>query len=454
MAAELKQISIERSVGSAITTSSFDLLPDELRSDYAVSWLKEFSDTELRREKRWDKDYPESYFIMDMLRKIVADNVKFYCAVLFHIGRRLKVSQLADWKIASALELDNIQKTIDTNEIFSIQSDRSQTIGILKETLNEAKKVHSIIAEENWSLWQIWKKEIEQFQKAMQSTSEKLYHLERDYRGDPMFLQIPVRLMSDSFQHKELKMRMDKLGFQVNIAEAAVDGQTLVLMQLLAMDSYELRERVELLKLDNISRGLDADALRKQREQEMSSFIQKQLTDEFGNKDPFKDYVPLGKLPDDNLYNLYIKCQLPDYSRFYYAERWLQSLDEPINYYYESTIPMFKSELTAEDISNYARGADSAIKRNWVEKNEKVSVLPEQRMQFSLEKEWIEPFIVGIRYGDKNRNKEWTLVAVTEIIATVIVHLNKLGYQLSLPGQERLLKLWTIAAKEYYNIEW
>jgi hypothetical protein len=244
------------------------------------------------------------------------------------------------------------------------------------------------------------------------------------------------------------------MGVRIDTGEVAVDPYTLVLLQLLTMDRYELRDRFDILRQENISRGLDPGALREKRDQEMSAYIQKQLSEEFGDQDPFIAYQPLGRLPDTELHTLYTKCKLPDNTRFYYAERWLKLLDEPFYHSYDHRIPAFKATLSAGDIANYARSADSAIKRNWVEKSGNSSGLPEHRMQYSLEKDWIEPLVVSVRYGDKKRNQDWTLAAVTELISAVVNHLNGLGYQLTAPLQARIEKLWSAAKNKSYSLEW
>jgi hypothetical protein len=458
MAAELKQIRIERTVGNSLTTSAFDLLPEELRNDYDVSWLREFSESSDRqydhRDEYYFRDHPEFNLIMNMLRKMIADNVKFYFAVLFHIGRRLKIAELADSKIAAALQPEHLQQTFEANKGLSNQINPYDAIEILRETLIEASRVHRSVANQNRSLWKIWKKEIGQFREAFQDTSEKLYRAEHDRHDRPYLVQAPVRLMLDSFRYKELKKRMDASGFQVDVGDVEMDPQTLMLLELLSMDRYELMKRLELIRQENISRGLDADALKRQREQEISAHIQKQLASEFGDEDPFAAYEPLGKLPDSALYTLYNKCILPDNSKFYYAERWLKTLNEQFHYYYEDRVPQFKPELTAGDVSYYASSADSTIKRYWVEQNGNSSSLPEQRMQYSFEKKWIEDLVIAIRHGDKKSNIGWTLAAVTELIAKVVVYLNELGYKLSSPSQERLEKLWKAAKEKYYSVDW
>lgn len=459
MSAGLKQIRLARTVGNSLTTSAFELLPDELRNDYAVSWLREFSEQRDSkfgyRDNFGPEDRPEFYLIMDMLRKMVADNIKFYSATLFHIGRRLKIAELANSKIAAALQSEHLQQTFEANKVLFNQIDRPETIDILRETLNEASRTHRSLANENWSLWQIWKKEIGQFRQAFQDTSEILYRAESYHHHHRPYLgQAPSRLMRDSFHYKELKKLMDASGFRVDVGNVEIEPQTLILLQLLSMDHYELRERLEVIRQENISRGLDADALKKQREQEISAHIQKQLASEFGNKDPFAAYEPLGKAPDTVLYTLFNKCILPDNSKFYYAERWQENLIEPFVYYYEHRVPQLQRALTADDIRYYSSSADSAIKRHWVEEMGNSPGLPEQRMQYSFEKQWIETLIIAIRYSEKKSNNGWTFAAVTELIEEVVHYLNRMGYKLSSPSKERLEKLWKTAKDEHFSIKW
>ncbi|MCF0069769.1 hypothetical protein LZD49_04750 [Dyadobacter sp. CY261] len=458
MTVDLRQIRIEHTVSKSLITSAFELLPDELSKDHAVTWLRELSESKDReyydRDEYVRGDYPGFYLIIDILQRTVAENIKFYSAALFHIGRRLKVAELADSKIKEALEPENLLQTFQANEVLSNQIDQSEVIGILQTTLNEASRAHGIVATENRSLWQIWKKEIGQFRTAIQDASENLYRAvgnryEQEYLG-----QAPARLMGDSFRYKELKKRMEATGFQVNVEDVSVDPENLILLQLLSMDRHELTERLELIRQENISRGLDAEALKRQREQEICVHVQNQLKSEFGDEDPFVDYRPLGKLPDSALFVLYNKCKLPDYSKFYYAERWLKTLKEPFDRYGEDDRPLYRSELTNEDVSHYAASADSAIKRSWVEYAGNSSGVPEQHLQNSFEKKWIENLIIAIRYGDKKKSKDWTFEAVTLLVSEVVIYLNGLGYKLSPPSQRRLEKLWEAAKKTYYGIEW
>lgn len=452
----MRQIRIQRNVGEALTSSAFEVLPDELKYDELVKWLRNFSQSEGSEGDYRENDQPEYYLIKDVMNNLVTENVKFYYAVLFHIGRRLKVAQLADEKIESALAPDHLQETISTNKSLSSKLYNPETMtGVLRVMLDDAKRKHAEVAEQNRSLWHIWRKEVQEFQDAIFRATERYYSPQRDYYGNrTSLLQLPGILMRESFRNKELKKRMDALGLQVKVDESFIDLQSMTLLQIASMSEMERHEMTRLLREYNISKGLDIDTIRSQREHTLAAIIEGQLMREFGDVDPFEAYLPLGKIADNALINLYLKCKLPDSTKFFYAERWLDRLDQDFYYFYEDRVPVFKTEFSTADFLSYARSADSSIKRHWVEDKGIPSATPEQRAQNIFEQEWIEPMFIAIRYKQSERKNNWTLPAVIDVIRSTISKLNEIGYKLVLPDQRRLEKLWNGAKDKTYDINW
>lgn len=453
---QMRQIRIESNVGETLTSSAFAILPDELKNDELVNWLWKFSKSEGSEGDYRDNDRTEYYLIKDVIKNLVTENLKFYYAVLFHIGRRLKIAQLAEEKIESALTHDHIQETISANESLSAKRYNPETTAVvLRLMLDDAKRKHAEVADQNLSLWHIWRKEVKEFKDAVFRTTEDYNQSRRDYYGNSTsLLHLPGFLIRESFRNKKLKKRMDALGFQVKVDESFIDLQSMTLLQIASMHEREREQIVYLLREFNISKGLDIDTIRRQREHTLAAIIEGQLMREFGDADPFEAYLPLGRIADNALINLYLKCKLPDSTKFFYAQRWIDRLDKDFSYYDEDQVPVFKTEFSTADFLSYARSADSSIKRHWVEGSGKPFVTPEQRAQNIFEQKWIEPMFIAIRYKQSERKNNWTLPAVNDLIRSTIAQLNEIGYKLALPDQRRLEKLWNWAKGKTYDIQW
>ncbi|SEP06087.1 hypothetical protein [Mucilaginibacter sp. OK283] len=457
---QLTPVLIEGNVGETLDLSALSMLPEALRNDQLVRWLVNFTRENTDNFGRRDNERPEDFFVKDLLKDLVAENVKFYYAVLFHIGRRLKVAALADETIMSALETGQLRDTVANNPMLSGYNPQVAA-GVLREMLLDAKKEHARVADQNYGLWLIWREEVADFESAVFETSRRYNEQEYDrYDRDPRYgrvLQVfalPGMLLKASFRNKQLNQRMSELGFNVQVSEPSTDLMPMALLQLAAMPDKERYGMMDLLREYNISKGLDVESLRRQREQQLSASMEHLLVREFGDKDPFEAYTALGKTADEHLAALYAKCELPGGNRFFYAERWLKGLVKDFYYYYENQSPKYKPAFDQVDFVAFARSADSSIKRSWVQTYLQPSISTKATLQTIFELNWIEPMVIAIQYQNQQQLSGWNLASVTQVIEMTVKLLNELGYGLYTPAEERLAALWKAAEKETYRIKW
>jgi hypothetical protein len=184
--------------------------------------------------------------------------------------------------------------------------------------------------------------------------------------------------------------------------------------------------------------------------------VESKLLKLFKAENHFEKYGVLKSAPDVFLKELWNKCILPNGEMFYYAKNWLDSLEAKPRFWKGG--PSLNPPPSEDDIKNYARAADSTIKRDWVSTPIPTGETATGFIQFLFEREWITEMARGAVYSTKGKENlpRWTVNNFRDMVEKVVQFLNVFGYSLEAPHVSRLEKLWSLVSKGdlYRSTEW
>lgn len=469
---------IVTNVQEALSKGWSDMLPEQVAENYLTKWVLSFDFLNKKNYERNSNTIKNEYdsIISGIVKTALTPNIEFYFASLFHIGRTWKVAEQALDTTTKALDSNNLQITINQQikilqelpnkpniptELYS-----SALISLLTEILKKARQNHeqAIIKSKQW--WGLWLKETQELKGITESISQQYNRRTYNQKHLHYVLSINQSLLMYSFSNKQLFNSLQTSGVQIKNISSAIQPSNL--SQLLGLLTYALvytgldnpfRLHEAWHEMDRIFRHLnqlsenELKSLEKRRLLPIIEQVESKLLSIFKNKNLFEDYKMLRLPPDTNLKSLWNKCKLPDGNMFYYANNWLNSLGpEPKAH---EDLP-FKLLFTQGDIINYARSADSTIKRYWVSTEIKTGWTVKEHTQFLYEKKWVVDMANSATYRIRNNRKDqqWTLDKFEEMLIKVTSFLDEKGYELVTPNKNRLSKLWSkVTTTDFWGSE-
>ena len=475
---KLKQLEIENKVDYALRNIRYELLPEEIRRDNLTNWILSFDTLEKTRNKRdffeYDQDDFLASFISQITHNSLTPNISFYFSSLFHIGRQWQVSEQVVNSIESSMEYKNLNETLKLNknsfnEIFQELGIKSQDYNRLlsdsfSNILSFAKQQHlkSIKLSQNW--WSMWKTEVRSIKDMIGRCSSEY----NEYRyKDRYRMAIPRSLLvltTYSFQTHKLYnslakegIRFKNINIQTHIQSPFIDPTFLTMFFMLSIPQkdFEFEYRHFIHDFEHLLRSQE-ELLETQRLTPIIQQAELHLLKLFEKGNPFEKYDMLISIPDKYLRELWNKCKLPQKKTFYYAENWINSLESKPDFWCRE-LP-FKSELNKSDIENYARSADSTIKRKFVSESTKVGYNDIEFIQVLFENEWVVEMVKGAVYPTKKKkgSQKWSVNNFYNMLEKVILFLNEeVGYNIEIASKNRLQKLWDLVIKgKTYDIKW
>lgn len=465
----LIRIEMKNNIDSAIRESKRELLPDEIQKNYLTSWILSFDVLEKhgQSDDHWQQNKDILIqFIAKICQNSLTPNISFYFASMFHIGRQWQVSEQAVKTVEKAMKETNLKATVALNinlfknqfQDLDIQPDDQRVLlsDSLIQILDFAKYKHLQKIKKSQEWWMMWNIEVKELKDIVDIYSQEYYksYNEHEHTG---ILRNLVRLVTFSFQTKNLYKVLNQEGIKFknisisNTIQNPFDPLSLLFLMLNERNGreyiYEFRHLLEAQKT-----LLDA-----QRYTPIIQQAESKLLKLFDDENPFEKYTVLKSPPDLRLKELWNKCKLPKDEMFYYAKNWLDSLEPSANFRYNEL--HFKSPLNDKDVENYARYADSTIKRKWISESRLIGKTDDEHIQYLFEHEWIVEMIKGATYLTKEKKgfNKWNVDNLRDMIDEVAKFLNKIsGYSLETPNKIRFESLWDLAIKGnlYSSTEW
>lgn len=455
----LEKIRIERNIKFAITQFNRELLPKEISTSYLVDWILGFADlNDEPSESAGSYDEPNDGLFSQLIINALEDNILFYFTSLMHIGRVWKVSQLAMKDISVALKTENMYESTSLNRWFyedlnEVKFDNQELGQALTYLLQSAENNHNEIFNKAKQWWYQWETEVTDLIRLIENLNHDYYTYKNKYdwqRGNTNYYHLVYPLTT--FRSTQLVLSLAKEGIQIK-SKNNNDQKTHLLSQLIRMPEDQ-REKIERL-LYEYHRGkqTELELLKQERLMPIIQQAERHLLKLFEKSNLFDNYSVLNSIPDDKLKELFEKCKLPNNEIFYYAQKWLESLERDIHYYYLE-LP-FKDKFSDKDKIAYAKMADSIIKRHWVAPNSSINLTNDEIIQQLYEDHWIKPMALSATYNlRQNKQTSWNFNSLHEVIILTTGFLNSVGYNILVPSLSRLKTLWEKASKESYFNSW
>ncbi len=477
---ELVERKLDTTVNNALRESRLAILPEIIRNDSSVRWILSFDKFGRKSQNneywRGDDDYGRS-FIAPIIQSTLTPNISFYFASIFYIGRLWSTAEQSIQVLNNSLKPENLAETSKLNshwlksrldESESLKDDYFPTL--IPEAFTEILKNAQLQFEDRLSkskeYWDLWRREVnslnELVEKSSREYNEGRYNNDRRGRSPFEFSFFPpsvIALSSFSYQANHLYHLLSENGIQFNITStpAPAMGWLSLLPQILMSgrggDEYrdmmrEIRQLVE----------RQIHLLEEQRDGPVIEAIQKRLLQQFNGEDPFYDYRILAFPPDERLKELWDMCKMPGNKMFFYAQKWIDSLESAPSFYSsELAFIDFQDEEVDDSITSYCSSADSTIKRKWVTANRTAGETPRHLIQSLFEKEWIVAIVKGAVYPVKSKKgtQKWDIRTFEKLLVKIVTNLNSKGYELSTPELLRLEKLWKLAMEDkIYGETW
>lgn len=482
MKLEVKEL--DSTIISAFLSSRKELLPENIRNDKYVDWILGFDSLKQeernQREKYPPRNKPFALLVSDIMTKSLTPLVSFYFASLFHIGRQWQVADLALNSTESALSEENLQATAEANKerlrsyLIELEIPEKQRTGMWLETLtgvlNAARKKHSRDIKQAQLWWNNWQSEVNELFDIVDHCTTILRELDFDIRFneyDRYYLtEHIIKLITYNIQSKRLFSSFQDEGISLKNLEhastlqASLSSSIPLLMFMMIVSDTSSNELLELL-LHEYQHIYEEESILidKRRYAPLIESIENQLLESFGSKNPFDEYSVLNSPPDWELNELWYKCRLPDGAMFFYAKRWVDSLEASPYFYTSGRKELaYREKLNDEDLASYARSADSTVKRNWITYQTEVGETIFEKQQRLFEKEWIKAMAIGAFINAKNKPRDlsWNPKSFSSMVSQVVQLLNSRGYNLRAPELKRITSLWNQIeqGKSSYEIEW
>ncbi|OIJ16445.1 hypothetical protein BKP45_21020 [Anaerobacillus alkalidiazotrophicus] len=228
----LEKIQLNTKMEYILQEVNLELLPTEIRKHNLVSWIIGF--TSHSKDKPSIYDYSDDYntfFSSEVNRLIqssIVSNTTYYLASLFHLGRQWKTSLSAIDLIEQALQETNLKKTVYENRSHIVEVIEKLELSSLLENLDaDLEKVMESILKKALDdhrqkiltaklYWQIWKKEVQDYQELVNYSDFKQLHYsisryenyEHSLKED--FINELINLVTTDFLNKELYSTLNK----------------------------------------------------------------------------------------------------------------------------------------------------------------------------------------------------------------------------------------------------
>src|SRR5262245_58640104 len=137
---ELTSVHLETTVEDALLRAKFDLLPEEMASDWRVQWVTQFDQLNKSRHEHDDKaqryfgrpsegrDAGADFIITAIFTSALTPKISFYFASLFHIGRQWQVGLYAAETARQALAPQHLTKTAELHlPDFAAETDAGES---------------------------------------------------------------------------------------------------------------------------------------------------------------------------------------------------------------------------------------------------------------------------------------------------------------------------------------
>ncbi len=448
----------------ALRTAS---LPEEFASDPNVQWILRYDSLDRRRVRNTDSDdiddiddFGPGYFVASILQNRIA----FYFSSLFHIGRQIKVSTNAfqDCNILRDSSRDMIRSVFAIERALASSNLDQSNSRISSEEINIHlnslcdnaidRHVQNIEIANQW--WINWREEI-QVCRGLITEFEEFAPRERFSRrkSNNRWIRPAMRLVNFVSQSSNLQQNMIaqgvkfKISPQENPTRFDIFGLSIPLIILL-IASFSEDDMHSHMLIHEIERSIH-EQRKINREKELSPIrdsFEKGLIEKYGNVNPFFNYPISEKAIDDNYLKMIIENTHSKIGESSFLSDWKKLISPSI--YKNSLISLFYNHFSLPERAEILfRLFDSYIKCNI---NPKMSLSIDDNVQNIFIDNILSNFsddILGAIIHVDNLKSIPSLGYYSEILQSVIMKLNNIGYELTMPGSKMLTVLYNKAVK-------
>jgi hypothetical protein len=453
----------DRSVRQALSNMRGELLPGEIREDSLANWVMRFDEL----QRRQDEPHPfqdrggesAAWAVNLVVLSSLQKRIPFYFGALFHIGRQWKVSESAsralerasqgeNLDLSTRLTLDNLRtRGVEDKRLFGLferqGSDMTQALSVLFES---AGNEHSNRLREARRWWSAWQEEV----RLLRSQIDRL---EEASRGGPDYRlwREAARFVLDGYRPSALRGIMEVSGVKFSGEPDRASGpwtgsyaEVLAPLMLLGLSSGGKEPFFEHIMFE--WRHVFHDFEQEARYGELRRAALSRLTRKYAQgEDPFEPYLPLKKPATEQLRYLWIEHNLPGYQDSPWLDAWQRCLDDDP----ERTVDFsVRGKVDSNLASGFARTADSAIKRH-IRDDYTTGETWSQFIQRLFESRWVYQLAKQISHTNrKSGGVKWSFAFFRDLVSSVVAILNDVGYDLALPSEDRLERLWERLHKE------
>lgn len=453
----------DRSVRQALSNIRTGLLPAEIREDGLANWVMRFDDLHRRQNEpppfRDQSDESAVWAANVVVLSSLQKRIPFYFAALFHIGRQWKVSESAVRDLEKAIQGDNLAqsarltlenlRTLDVADkrlfgLFEPQGrNMTQALSVL---LQSAGNEHSNRLREARRWWSAWQEEVRQ----LRSQVDRLQDVGRGEPSHRLWREA-ARFVLEGYRPSALRSIMEGSGVKFAGDPDRTIGpwtgsyaEVLAPLMLLGLSSGGKEPFFEHMMFE--WRHVFHDFEQEARYGELRRAALTRLAQKINTQgDPFEAYRPLKSAATEHLRYLWIEHVLPGNQDSPWLSIWQQCLDDDP----ERTVDFsVRGKVDDKMAGGFARNADSAIKRH-IREAYTTGETWEQFIQRLFESRWVYQLARQISYTNrKSGGVKWSFDFFRDVVSSVVAVLNNVGYDLALPPEDRLERLWERLHKE------
>ncbi len=449
------------SVRDALSEMRGELLPKEIRNDALARWVLNFDELRsarppefLEKQRKRDDEFPV-WIIEGMLSAALERQIPFYFASLFHIGRQWSVSERSLKALRKANTRDNLMssarltaKSLSERASLSrglqqiVKSSPEELAGKLVPLLEAARFQHDVRMSEARRWWKAWQKEVTSLRNQVAGIQES----GRDIRYDRFWQQVAM-MSFQSQRPSNLRLSMQASGVQFKTEGISSqhsglgldDAVVPLMLAAIASSGGDLRS---LRYFDRYAEHYFHDVLREAHYRPLREAAMRRLYEKYHASEPFDAYRPLKKPASEQLKDLIAEHTLPGNEPSPWLSVWQDCLaPEPSSWskFSEGDVTDFNT------IAAFAASADSTIKKGLRQEEIELGE-PWARYMQRLFESWLHDLAQAAATRHKeakdSKTRSWEVKDFTILAESVAGHLTKIGYQLTLPTEERLKLLW------------
>jgi hypothetical protein len=457
------------SIRRSLSEMRGDLLPPEIRDDSLAAWVMDFDDLRTRPSEARSDSRDRDVWALDLVvTSTLQQQIPFYFASLFHIGRQWKVSERAGGDLAQASTGKHLQ--MSTQITFAHLRGRNKRLAamfveepeVAREALSflleSSSREHATGLQSSRGWWAAWRDEVGRLHQQVDRLQD-LARQDVDYR---LWREIAT-FVAQAYRPSQLRISMEVAGITFpqqreadKLRLGTVYADVLWPVLLIAMSQGKFRDPFAhelMFELRHVFHDIKQEIEVGESRRIALVRLGKKYTQ---GEDPFESFLPLRKPASDELRNLILEHTLPGYGDQQYSP-WLATWKRCVEYNSGSAVKVTPKDLSTKEAADaFARSADCAIK----------DALPDEflpgeawndMMQRLFESAWIAKIADQIvSTNAKHSDDGWTFESFATMVRKVATVLNDRGYRLAAPSENRLKRLWERlhSDKRWSDEEW